>query len=286
MYQINEPFEFSAEHGEGPVWDPESGLLYWVDILQNRYFKGNPATGEVSSYDVGQPIGVLALKKSGGVITALRDGYAHFDEELQKTDLIYNTVDANPGTRFNDGAVDPRGRFLAGTMTFNGEEQIGKLFSLDTDFKATELETSLFIPNGMDWAGDTFYLTDTNQHLIFAYDYDLGTGRISNRRPFIEFADDEYPDGCCIDSQGGFWVAMWGGGKLCRFDKNGNKIEEIDLPVAHPTSCCFGGEDLNILFITTSRLLLSEAEIKDNPQAGKLLSMDTELKGRPNFKFG
>jgi xylono-1,5-lactonase len=276
----------SAEHGEGPVWDNLHEELYWVDLLRGDYHVFNLSTNEHHCFNAGQPLGVLALREKSGLIMALRDGFALVDKKGDKPALIH-TPEIDAGTRFNDGAVDPAGRFFAGTMTFDGKENRGNLYSVDATHQLRHLEHALFIPNGMGWSpnGDTFFLTDTNAHLIYAYDYDLASGSIANKRRFIEFPSNEFPDGFAMDSEGGFWIAMWGGGALHRYDHNGRKVDLIDLPVQYPTSCCFGGKDRSTLFVTSSRLMLPRDESAEHSVAGKMLRIETGVAGLPQHRF-
>jgi xylono-1,5-lactonase len=278
--------DITSEHGEGPVWDDQTGALYWVDLLKGDYHVFHIGSGEHHCFNAGQPLGVLALREKGGMIMALRDGFAWVDKKGDLPMLIHSP-EPGAGTRFNDGAVDPAGRFFAGTMTFDGKENRGNLYSLDSNHQLRHLEHALFIPNGMGWSldGNTFFLTDTNANLIYAYDYDVGSGSISNKRKFIEFSPHEFPDGFAMDSEGGFWIAMWGGGALHRYDRGGRKMAAFDLPVQYPTSCCFGGKDMSTLFITSSRLMLSQDEREEHTIAGKMLRLDTDVAGLPQRRF-
>jgi xylono-1,5-lactonase len=288
MQKAEPVFDVITEHGEGPVWDPIEGNLYWVDLLEGDYIKTNLGTGETKRFNLGQPLGVLALRAKGGLVVALRDGFAFWDEATRQLDFIHTPEKENTETRFNDGAVDPDGRFFAGTMTMDGKKDIGNLYRLGTDKSLKKVESSLFIPNGMAWSMDakTFYLTDTHRNVIFAYDYELESGDITNRRTFIQFEKHEFPDGLTTDTHGNFWIAMFGGSKICQYDRLGKKANEITLPVQYPTSCCFGGDKLSTLFVTTSKLVLSEAERKQQPLAGSMFRLETDVVGvcEPRFK--
>lgn len=287
MNTIKHLFDVVTEHGEGPVWDAVENKLYWVDLLKGDYLKADIHTGEVKRFHIGQPLGVLALRENGGLILALRDGLALWNESTESLDFIHTPEKENPTTRFNDGAVDPAGRFFAGTMTFDGDKDIGNLYRLGADHSLKTVESSLYIPNGMAWSSDhkTFYLTDTNRHIIYAYDYDVDSGDITNRRTFIQFGEREFPDGLTTDTNGDFWIALWGASKIYRFDHRGKKIAEIPVPVQYPTSCCFGGDDLSTLFITTSRLALSEHDRKRQSPAGKILMLETNVTGVAQRRF-
>ena len=275
-------FNIRADHGEGPVWDPQKRQLYWVDIMVGKYYKADYPSGDIEEHSIGQELGVLALRETGGIVMGVRDGFGFYEEETRTFRLLEDSPEKNnKKVRFNDGAVDPAGRFFAGTMEWEGKEDIGALYLLDMDHSHRLMEENIFITNGMGWSPDKkkYYMTDTFRNVIYVYDYDLSTGNISNRKNHITFDSNVYPDGMTIDSDGGFWVAIWGGAKIVRFDASGKKMEEILLPVLHPTSCCFGGDEMKTLFITTSRHPLSEAQRKEYPMAGRMFAMETDTRG-------
>lgn len=281
-------FESIAEHGEGPVWHAQKQYLYWVDLFKGTFFRASITDLSVEQFTIGQPLGVLALREHGGLVMAAEHDFNFFDiQDTKLTPISSNLGNGKIPTRFNDGAVDPRGRFFAGTMSWDGTADVGKLYRLDPDQTVTLLEEKLYIPNGMGWSpeGNIFYLTDTHKHVIYAYDYELTTGDISNRRVHIRFEDTEFPDGMTLDTEGHFWISFWGGSKIGRFDSSGKHVEDIGLPVPHPTSCCFGGADMKSLFVTTSQLPLSEDEKKRFPLAGRTFQIQTDTLGRhePHF---
>lgn len=281
-------FNINIEHGEGPVWDAESNSLYWVNIFAGEFYQGNPIEGTCVNKNIGQPIGALALRASGGIIVAAHEGFGFTTMELNDPVQFFNNPQLDyPLTRFNDGKIDPLGNFIAGTMTFDGKQPIGELYQLNKQQNTYCIEKNLRISNGMDWSpcGNYFYFTDTMQQTIFQYDFNQSNGAISNRKQYINFEKEEYPDGFCIDANGGFWVAIWGGSKILRFSADGKRMGAIDLPVAYPTSCCFGGTDLSTLYITTSRVELSETERKNQPLAGRLLKIETNSKGQLMRKY-
>lgn len=282
-------FRIRAEHGEGPVWDAVSQKIYWVDLLQGNYFKGDLSSGIIQEFSIDQPLGFLALRQNQeGLVMGVRDGFGFYNEKTQLFNLIEPSPEQhNSVIRFNDGAVDPKGRVFGGTMEWNGADNKGKLFRLNTDHSWNVLEENIHITNGMGWnpEKDTFFMIDTNRNAVFAYDYEIATGDISNKRTHIQFVDTEFPDGMTIDIDGGFWIALWGGSALIHFDKKGNKIEEIQMPVSHPTSCCFGGPDLKTLIITTSKVALAEKEQLENPLAGSLFKIETNTVGQIQARY-
>ncbi|GLR18730.1 SMP-30/gluconolactonase/LRE family protein [Portibacter lacus] len=281
-------FDIKLEHGEGPVWCPIEGKFYCVDLLKGHYYKVDYQTQESERFDVGQALGVMALRAEGGSVVAVRDGFGTFDEERKTLTLIKNSPEREiHETRMNDGAVDPAGRFLAATMTYDGMKPVGNLYGLESDDHYTILEKNLLLPNGMGWSPDNkkFFLIDTHENAMFAYDYEMTSGKISNKTIHIQWSKEEYPDGMAIDSEGGFWVAMWMGSKIEHYDSGGKKIEEVKVPVLHTTSCCFGGKDMKTLLITTSNLNLSKAEKAANPLAGRVFSVETDIKGQVQKRY-
>ena len=214
---------------------------------------------------------------------------AFWDEDTHQFDPISHPDADKPQRRFNDGGVDPTGRFWAGTMNeADAESRIHSLYRLDTDLSLEQVLDDVTIANGLGWSPDhtIMYFTDTFRHTIFAYDYDLSTGAIKNRRPFIEIPEAEgYPDGLTVDSAGCIWSAIWGGSKVIRFDPQGQRLTEVSLPVAQVTSCAFGGANLNTLYITTAWTGLNwRARLKQR-RAGDLFCVQTDTPGLPEPCF-
>jgi D-xylonolactonase len=281
-------FNIKPEHGEGPVWCSLSLKFYFVDLLKGDYYKVDWKSGASEKFTVGQELGVIGLCENGKIIAGVRDGFGFFDEQTNALQLIDNSPEIEiTQRRMNDGAVDPAGRFFAGTMEYDGANDTGKLYCLNQDQSWLCLENHIFITNGMGWSPDkkTYYMIDTFKYVMYAYDYDIETGKISNRRNHVAWSDKEYPDGMTIDANGGFWVAMWLGSKISHFNASGKWVKDIHVPVLHTTSCCFGGEDLKTLLITTSNLNLTEEEKQQNPLAGRCFAFKTDTKGQIEPKY-
>jgi sugar lactone lactonase YvrE len=275
--------------GEGPVWSPGEGALYWVDIQNRLIYRLYPATGKHEAIEVSTRVTVLAPCASGGFVAGTDKGFAFWDPKTKKLDWISDPEADNPHTRFNDGGVDPRGRFLAGTMNeVNSERPDGSLYRLDPDRSIHRLATGFTVYNGTAWSPDqkTMYFTDTFRREILAFAYDSETGTISNRRTFVAVPEEEgFPDGHTIDSEGFLWSAHWGGGKVTRYDPNGKVEREVRLPVPNVTSCAFGGENLDELYITTAWLTMSDEDRQKHPLAGDLFRLRAGIKGLEKPKF-
>jgi sugar lactone lactonase YvrE len=290
MSEVEHVLAVNNKLGEGPVWCSEEQALYWVDIESNCFYRMYPTSMKYEVFEVGLPIGVLALRASGGLIMATKSGFAFWDTQ-KGLRLIADPEVHKPHTRFNDGAVDCQGRFWAGTMCGLSEmceEPEGSLYRLDPDGSIHTMETGLKISNGIGWSPDNklMYLTDSPQHMIYAYDFDAASGAIENRRPFIHTSDEEgVPDGLAVDSEGCIWSARWGGWKITRYGLSGKVERAIQLPVQYPTSCAFGGEHLDELYITSAWTALSEEQKKQQPYAGDLFRVKTNIKGLEKPKF-
>jgi len=245
--------------GEGPVWDVEEGRLYWVDGTGRRVGKPSiwrldPRTGKVEHWSLSHDVGALALRKGGGAVLALDDGFYFFDFESGKLDLI-QLVDADqPRTRLNDGKCDRRGRFIAGGMDDKEELKICGLWRLDADLKVTKLDGGIICTNGPCWSPDdkTFYVADSFQGEFWAYDYDLEAGTLSNKRVFASFKGDPgVADGSTVDAEGCLWNAQVIGGDLVRYAPDGSVERRIGMPVKNLTSVMFGGDKLDELYVTS-----------------------------------
>ena len=291
MNQVEHVLTMQNKLGEGPVWSAEEQALYWVDIENNSFFRYFPTTSKYESFDVGVPIGVLALRTAGGLVMATKNGFAFWDPKTQALQFLANPEADKPHTRFNDGAVDSQGRFWAGTMCGLPEicsDPEGSLYRLNPDGSVSIMETGIFIANGIDWSPDTkiMYFTDSTRHVIYAYDFDPATGAIENRRPFISTPDViGVPDGLTVDSEGCIWSARWGGWKITRYDPTGKVEREIQLPVQCPTSGAFGGANLDELYITSAWNELTVEQKKNQPYAGDLFRVKTDTKGLVSPKF-
>ena len=285
MTQVDHFLTIKNKLGECPLWRQAEELLYWVDIEGECFHRYSPETGKGDTVPVGQPIGCLAFRASGGLVLGLRDGLALWEQETSDIEIIDNPEAGRSNARFNDGKVGPGGRFWAGTL---GEDDQSSLYKLDVDRSIHKMETGIRISNGIGWSPDhkIMYYTDSPRRVIYAYDFDLDNGSISNRRDFVNVpVEDGVPDGLTVDREGFVWSAHWDGWRLTRYDPNG-KIERIVyLPVQRPTSCTFGGRDLDHLFITSAWTGLSESERQEQPLAGDLFLVQTDVKGQKENDF-
>jgi sugar lactone lactonase YvrE len=273
--------------GEGAIWDEKRQVLYWVDIDPGLVHIYDPITQKDRSISVGQSVGTVVPRQSGGLMLAVRNGFMTLDVETGETSLIAAPPNHNPDNRFNDGKCDPAGRFWAGTM--ETPEQKGALFRLDTDLSLHKMLDNVGCSNGIVWSLDktTMYYIDTNTKKIDAFTYDDATGEISNRHTIITVPlSHGEPDGMTMDAEEKLWVAHWNGSCVCRWDPiTGELLQKIMLPVSLATSCAFGGPNLDVLYITSASTELSPEELAQQPAAGGLFSCRPGVKGLPSFSF-
>lgn len=274
-------FECESELGEGPIWDDRTGELIWLDVTQGKIRFYSPTEKSQKEFKLDRPIGSLALTQGNHLWLALRDGFAHYSRDSQSISSFVKVV-LTPDIRFNDGAVDAQGRFLAGTMGYVPQPNTGTLYSFTSEFGYKVLLPEVGVSNGICWSKDSshmFYIDSLTRN-IQIFDYDLKKGNLSNPQTFVTFKEEDgIPDGLTIDQEGSLWVAMWEGSQVLKIDKEGLITESIELPVTKVTSVTFGGSDLKDLYITTASFELSPRELSNQPLAGSLFKVRTEVPG-------
>lgn len=242
--------------GEGPVWDVREQALYLVDIVGKVVHRYDPANETTQTWNVGKVIGSMALRERGGAVVALREGIYSLDFASGAVEPYALPKDLNPRVQFNDGKVDRRGRFIVGSgdSQLRDTQAIGSLYRLDADASLTELDTKIAISNGPCWSPDnkTLYFSDSLPYSIYAYDYDIATGSVANRRLFADTRElGGIPDGATVDKEGLMWMAICEGAKVVAFQPNGKIERVIDMPVKLTASVMFGGPNLDQLYVTT-----------------------------------
>jgi L-arabinonolactonase len=285
--------------GEGPVWCPIEQALYWVNIPAPvaALHRFHPASGVHEQWRVPEVVSAVALYKDGRILLTCKTGVKFFDRETGQLTLFVNPEPDKPGNRFNDGKTDRKGRYWGGTMGDNmdaqgkGTEQQkaqGTLYRIDPDGTSTKMDDGFTTFNTCAWSPDNRILyAGDSEFGIYAYDFDLEGGTISNKRPFFKQPDDfGFTDGSTIDTEGYLWNARWGAGKVIRISPDGKIDRVIEMPVSQPSSCMFGGENLDILYVTSARQGLSEEQLAREPQAGSLFALEVGARGLPEPRFG
>ena len=278
--------------GEGPLWDVDQQRLYWADSFDGRVFRCTVDGRELRAWDLPQKIGAMALRKDGqGAILTLQRGFHTLDFKTGEVELIRDPEPDKLQNRLNDGKVDRRGRFFAGSMNILEDSSSAALYRLDPDFTITKIDSDIVCSNGPCFSPDdkTFYFTDSGPAEIGAYDYDVATGQISNRRLFakVGWSDGGTGDGAMVDSEGYLWTAHVYAGTIIRFAPNGAVERIIEMPVKKVTSVMFGGPNLDILFVTSMAKPPLPRFPGDGVLRGSLFAIyDLGIRGLPEPRFG
>jgi len=274
-------------NAEGPVWDEVTQTLYFIDVEAGRIFSYKDEV--LTSWEAGEQIGFAVLREKGGMIAGLKSGLYEVDFPAGGKQLLTDPEADLPGNRFNDGKVDPTGRVLAGTMALSsqaGDPPTGALYCLDTDGSVSKKISDVYLANGLAWSADgsIFYFIDTTAQTITQYAYDPGTGAMSDPKVVIRVPDEiGHPDGMTIDEDGNLWIALWGGHAISKWNpQTGELLEKHELPVLNVSSCCFGGENMDTLFITTAS---QDTDMQQYPLAGNVFCMKPGVKGALSRKY-
>jgi sugar lactone lactonase YvrE len=271
--------------GEGPTWDIGSGSLIWVDILGSAVHRFHPGPGTDEVTSVPQHVGAAKPRTNGGLVLNLRDGIGLREPGGELRWLVYW---AREGMRGNDAAVDPSGRLWAGTMRYDTATGGGFLARIEPSGKAAVVLPEVTISNGLGWNPDEtrMYYVDTPTDRIDVFDYDAATGEVRDRRPLAHLTDtDGSPDGLTVDADGCVWVAVNGGGQVRRYTPEGVLDRVIEVPASQVSACCFGGDDLSDLYVTTGREGFSEQDAEEQPLAGCLFVAAGVGAGLPSPRF-
>ena len=275
--------------GEGPVWDDRAQVVWWVDIKAPLLHRYDPATGTDQTWPMPSRLGTVQLRETGGLIGAFKHGFALIDPASGTVSPLQDPEAHLPDNRFNDGGIDAAGRFWAGTMDDGESEPTGQLYRLDPDGTVARFEAHFTITNGIDWSLDdrTLYFVDTSGGRIYAYDFDPVAGRPGPRRVFAAVpAEAGHPDGLLVDAEDHVWGAHWGGGCLTRYRPDGTIERVLPIPARQVTSACFGGPDLDVLYVTSAAIGMDAQALAAHPGAGGLFAVTgLGIRGRPPRRF-
>lgn len=279
-----------AKLGESAIWDVAEQALYFVDILGREVRRYDPAEASERRWRLPEPVGCIALRERGGAVLGLESGIHAFDFDTGATSLIVDPEADRPGNRLNDAAVDPRGRWWAGTVGMpKPVEGAAAFYRLDPDLSCRRMLEGFTTTNGLAFAPDgrTIYFSDSFAAVrtIWAADYDLDTGEPSNRRVFFDTrAVAGRPDGAAIDADGCYWMAGVGGWQLMRLTPAGGVDRIVELPVERPSRPCFGGPRLETLYVTS--IAVDTTPGTEQPLAGAVLAIDgLGVTGVPQPRF-
>ncbi|QGY48127.1 SMP-30/gluconolactonase/LRE family protein [Maribellus comscasis] len=278
-----------SDLGEGALWDYRTGELMWINITGKILNFYNPKTGNNKEMFTGQMIGTVVPTEAGKVLVALQNGIYMLEPETGTKSLIVDPEEDIASNRFNDGKCDPSGRFWAGTLSLNGGSGAAALYRLDSDSSVHTMVKNVSISNGIVWSNDykKMYYIDTPTQKVMVYDYDNASGNISHPEVAVDVPSEiGSPDGMTIDADGNLWVALWGGSAVgCWNPETGKLLRKIEVPAKNVTSCAFGGDDLETLYITTARQSTTKEELEKFPHAGGVFKTNPGVKGVKAYYF-
>jgi len=290
-YEAQCVLDIQATLGEGPSWDAQNGKLLWVDIENSLVNRFDPASGNNESWTVEKEASFAIASTQGDIIVGTREGVVRLDPQSGEIIKVVNPDTNSETARFNDGKCDPRGRLFAGTISDTRTPGDANCYRFDQAFNYETVVTGVVNSNGLCWSPDhkVFYYIDTATRKIDAFDYDIETGSITNRRTVVDIPETMgigKPDGMTIDNDGMLWTGMWGGASVCRWNlQTGELIGKVEIPCPNVTSCCFGGENLDELYITTPRKGLNDEQLKQFPKAGGIFLCRPGVSGAATFPF-
>nr|AUN37891.1 gluconolactonase [uncultured bacterium] len=275
--------------GEGAHWHSASKKFLYVDIEGKKVGRINPITKIREEKNVGERVGTVVPAANGNLVLALENSIASLNFDTGELKELIQMEDDKPNNRANDGKCDAHGRLWIGTMHQEAKGAEGTLYCFDGK-NLIEKILNRKVSNGICWSKDnkTMYYIDSFDNNIKRYDFDLSNGSISNESIIVEMTEPGCtPDGMTIDEEGMLWVAIWGGGCVNRYNPlTGEIIGVVYLDAPNVTSCAFGGNNMEQLFITTARVGLDEEQLQQYPDSGSLFIVDVGIKGMEMHQFG
>lgn len=276
-------YKVEAQLGEGAFWNYKTQELYWIDIEGKKLNVYNPKSKTNKVINTTSRIGTVVPIDENHVLSALEDGVYVTNTTTRISKLLTDMSTVLKDARLNDGKCDPAGRFWVGSMHFKQEKGKAKLFTIDELGKLNVKIDSVTISNGIVWTTDkkTMYYIDTPTSQIKSYDFDNETGVISNPKVAVQIPLSlGFPDGMAIDAEDMVWVGMWNGNAVIRFNpKTGEVLQKIDVPAHNITSCAFGSQNLDVLYITSARVDMTPEELIKYPLSGSVFKVIPGVKG-------
>lgn len=270
--------------GEGPVWDPTGRRLLWVDIPAGEVVEGVLLDDRIRVADRHRfdgTVGAVALAADGGLLVAVQERLVARRPDGTRIDGP-RIIPCGERRRLNDGAVDPAGRYLVGSLSLGEPSEREVLVRLEPDGSLTGIDDDLTLSNGLAWSvdGRRLYSVDSLRHAVYVRDYDAATGAVGERRVHLRI-DDGVPDGAVMDAADHLWVAVWGAGEIRRFAPDGTLVDGVVVAAPHTSCAAFAGDDLDLLVITTAATELSDEQSRTFPDSGRVFTARVDVPGHP-----
>ena len=270
----------AAELGEGPLWLPGDGAVWFVDIKKDRIHRYEPSSGRKRSYETPPNPSFLVSDKTGKLVVGLKSGLHRFDPATGGFELLQVVEPDKPNNRLNDGALDPKGRLWFGSMDNGEREASGSLFRLDPSGPVA-VDSGIVITNGPCFSPDgrTLYHTETVKRTIYAFDV-AEDGSLSRKRVFVTIEENAgHPDGSVTDAEGCVWTCLFFGSAARRYAPSGELLATVRFPCSNITKLTFGGADLRTAYATSAHHLLSAEQLAAQPFAGALFRFEVDVPG-------
>jgi sugar lactone lactonase YvrE len=269
--------------GEGPLWDARCRTLYWVDIVAGVVYARRAQTAHVARHELGAQVGCLGLTEDPDVLVAgMRTGWHLFHVRTGELTFLADPEADRPSCRFNDGSVDPAGRFWTGSLEDGETRPVGRLYRLAEDGGHLTADEGFSCSNGIDWSPDGrwMYFVDSRADVVYRYAFDVASGTVSGREVFVDTSQlPGIPDGLRVDAAGEVWCAFWDGAHITGFTPDGLVAETVAVPVLRPTSLAFGGPDLRTMYITSASIDLTAVQRTRWPLSGAVLQRRAVIPG-------
>ena len=280
-------YDCRHELAEGPVWHQE--MLWWVSITAGELHRLDPRSGRHESRLLGGNLGCAIPSLDGKWVVGRDMELAEYDWQTHECHAFAKIPADVPQLRLNDGKCDAHGRLWVGSLQMELKPGSASLYCCGRERMVEKKLAGVTISNGICWSLDqrVMYYIDTLTRKVECFDYVLASGEITNRRVLVEFEEGQgYPDGMTMDEHGNLWIAMWGGcAVVCVDGRSGQMVDRIELPVSQPSSCCFGGQEMDTLWITTANQGLDESQRQREPHAGGIYAVKTQVKGAPVYHW-
>jgi sugar lactone lactonase YvrE len=274
--------------GENPIWDSDRGCLVWIDIRSGIIREWTPCSATVHEQGFEGLVGGIALTNRGDWLVATRKEIGLLSRQSGTFRPCVAIELDQPDNRFNEARCDAQGRLWIGTMNDLVRQPDGALYRVGPDLEPEVQLPHVTVPNSLAWSPDGrgMYFADTWRHQILAYDFDASEGRASNPRIFVDLsAEGGRPDGSAVDAEGYLWNVQTGAGLVVRYDPHGRVDRRIPMPTRDVTACCFGGDGLETLFVTSATQKLTPEMLAAQPHAGHVFAVAARVRGLPEPRF-
>jgi L-arabinonolactonase len=271
------------------MWNPEDERVYWTDVYANRLYSCDAGGSALLIRELPDKLGSFAFDPQGNMLAAFASGLFRYNPATEALDRLTTFEPEIEATRLNDGRCDRAGRFVVGGCHQGFYNPVSSVISYTGGSTAHTIIQNVALTNGIAFskAGDRMYFSDSETLLYHHYDYDNRTGMLGQRHVFTEVPRGQgFADGSCVDADDNLWNARYYGGIIQQYRPQGSEGLCVELPTDCPTCVCFGGTNLDTLFITTARKDLSAEKGAEQPAAGGLFKVKLDVRGLPESRFG